>query len=67
MVTVGEETGELSETIDKIASYYESDVNIAADSFTRFIEPFASVLLGAFVAVLVLSFFIPIYSILNRL
>jgi len=67
MVTVGEETGELSETISRIASFYETDVNTAAESFTRFIEPFASVLLGAFVAVLVLSFFIPIYSILNRL
>ncbi|MHC9538845.1 MAG: type II secretion system F family protein [Vulcanimicrobiota bacterium] len=67
MVTVGEETGELSDTIDKIASFYESDVYIAADSFTRFIEPFASILLGAFVAALVFSFFIPIYSILNRL
>jgi len=67
MVAVGEESGELSETIDKIASYYENDVNYAAESFTKFIEPFASILLGAFVAVLVLSFFIPIYSILNRL
>ncbi len=67
MVSVGEEAGELSETLEKTASFYEADVSYAADSFAKFIEPLASLLLGAFVAVLVLSFFVPIYSILNRL
>lgn len=67
MISVGEETGELSEVLMKIASLYEVELNASLEAFTKLIEPLATGLLGIIVGIMLLSFFVPIYLAINAI
>jgi len=62
MVTVGEETGKLDETLGKIARYFEMESEIAIKAATSLIEPLILVVLGVGVGFLVMSVITPIYN-----
>ena len=63
MVKVGEETGELSTLMRKIASFYKREVDNTVDTLVSLIEPVLIVFLGVSVGVLLASVLIPIYNI----
>ena len=67
MIAVGEQTGDLTDIAEKTADLMESELSTALDNFTTLIEPFAICLLGLLVGAVLISFFIPIYSALNRI
>ena len=67
MVMVGEESGELSDAFQKTAQLYEIELEAALESFTKMIEPLAVGLLGVLIGLMLLSFFVPIYSALNSI
>lgn len=67
MVMVGEESGELPDAFQKTAQIYEIELEAAMESFTRMIEPLAVGLLGVMIGIMLLSFFVPIYSALNSI
>lgn len=60
LVAVGEETGDISTMLDKIASFYEDEVDSAISGLTSLIEPFIIVFLGIVIGGIVLSIFLPI-------
>jgi type IV pilus assembly protein PilC len=62
MVTVGEETGHLDETLNKISRYFEMESEIAVKAATSLIEPLILVVLGLGVGFLVMSVITPIYN-----
>jgi type IV pilus assembly protein PilC len=62
MVTVGEETGHLDETLHKIANYFEMESEMAIKAATALIEPLILVVLGLGVGFLVMSVITPIYN-----
>ena len=62
MAKVGEETGNLSEIMKTLATFYSREVNNAVDTLIGLIEPLMIVLLGLGVGTLLASVLMPIYN-----
>lgn len=60
LIAVGEETGDIPSMLDKIASFYEEEVDVAVSNLTSLIEPFIIVFLGVLIGGIVLAMFLPI-------
>lgn len=67
MIKIGEETGRLSEILDDIAAFYNSEVDQMTRNMSSIIEPVMIVILGVGVGVLVFSVLLPIYNIAGQL
>ncbi len=66
MMAVGEETGQLSEMLAEIASFYEEEVESATKNMATIVEPFLMVIVGAVVGFFAVSMISPTYSLLNN-
>ncbi len=67
MLEVGEETGQVSEMLDKVADYYDHEVETATDSLTSALEPLLVVLLGAVIGTMVVCLYLPMFSIYQHI
>jgi type IV pilus assembly protein PilC len=65
MIAVGEETGSLDQMLQKIADFYEDEVNAAVKSLTSILEPILMLGVGAIVGVVVISMYLPIFNMMN--
>ncbi|GMR04776.1 MAG: type II secretion system F family protein [Thermodesulfobacteriota bacterium] len=62
MISVGESTGALDSMLNKIADFYEDEVDTAVDAMTSLIEPMLMVFLGLVVGGLVIALYLPIFQ-----
>ncbi len=62
MIAVGESTGAMDTMMEKIADFYDDEVDQAVKNLTDMIEPFMLVFLGVVVGGLVISMYLPIFS-----
>jgi len=62
MMHIGEETGNVEEMMEKVADFYEEEVDIAVDALTAALEPLLIVLLAVVVGGMVLAIYSPILS-----
>ncbi len=62
MIKIGEETGNIEEMIDKVADYYEMEVNAATDGLTAMLEPLIIVIMGVVVGGIVLCIYSPMLN-----
>ena len=62
MTQIGESTGRLQEILDKLASFYEKEVDGVLKVLTTLLEPIIMMLLGLAVAVMVAGILLPIYN-----
>lgn len=62
MIAVGESTGALDTMLEKIADFYDDEVDQAVKNLTDMIEPFMLVFLGVVVGGLVIAMYLPIFS-----
>lgn len=62
MVAIGEESGSLEEMLDKVAVYYENEVDNAVDGLTSLMEPLIMAVLGVLVGGLVIAMYLPIFQ-----
>ncbi|MEI6513356.1 MAG: type II secretion system F family protein [bacterium] len=67
MIGVGEESGSLDFMLQKIADYYEAEVEAMLASLTAAIEPLLIVVLGFMVGFIVISMFAPMLSVITEL
>ena len=67
MVEVGEETGQLSEMLNRIADNYDEEVDNAVGGITSVIEPIMIVFLAVVVGTIVIALFLPIIQIIQKL
>jgi type IV pilus assembly protein PilC len=67
MIDVGEETGELSQMLNRIADNYDEDVDNAVAGITSIIEPVMIVFLAVVVGFIVIALFLPIVEIIKQL
>jgi len=65
MIGVGEETGELSNIMEKLADFYEEEVTNVTNNLTAIIEPVLMIFLGAVVAFFAISMIQPMYSMME--
>ncbi|MFJ2366390.1 type II secretion system F family protein [Pseudomonas sp. NPDC087697] len=62
MTAIGEESGTLDDMLDKVATYYEAEVDNMVDNLTSLLEPFIMVVLGVIVGGLVVAMYLPIFQ-----
>ena len=62
MIAVGEQTGALEEMLNKVADFYESEVDNTVTAMTSIIEPMLMIVLGGIIAVLVIAMYLPIFN-----
>lgn len=62
MVGIGEEAGSLEEMLDKVATYYENEVDNAVDGLTSLMEPMIMAFLGVVIGGLVIAMYLPIFQ-----
>jgi type IV pilus assembly protein PilC len=67
MMEVGEETGQISPMLDKIADFYDEEVETATESLTAAIEPIMVVVMGAIVGVMVICLYLPMFTIYQHI
>jgi len=65
MIAVGEETGALDEMLNKIANFYDDEVNTAVDTLTSIIEPVMIVVMGLLVGGMVVAMYMPMFKLIN--
>jgi type IV pilus assembly protein PilC len=67
MIRVGEETGELDSMLSKVADFYEDEVEQAVKALTSVLEPIMMVFLAGMVAVILLSMYLPMFKVFEKL
>jgi len=65
MFRIGEETGELSEMVDKLADFYEDEVSTAVKSLTSVLEPLMIVFVAIVVAFILVAMYLPMFNMMS--
>jgi type IV pilus assembly protein PilC len=67
MMSIGEETGELDSMMMKVADFYEDEVEQAVKALTSLLEPIMMVFLAGMVGVILLSMYLPMFTVFEKL
>ena len=67
MITVGEQTGNLEEVLNRVTEYYENQVEYSMKKLTASIEPVMILIIGLIVVVCLLAVFIPMLEITSSI
>jgi type IV pilus assembly protein PilC len=62
MISAGEMTGAIDQMLQKIADFYEEEVDVAVSNLTSLMEPLVIVVLGTIIGGLVISMYLPIFK-----
>jgi len=67
MVSVGEDSGRLQEMLEKIADFYEAEVDAKVKALTSLIEPVMIIFVGGIVGFIVISMYLPIFKLYDNI
>jgi type IV pilus assembly protein PilC len=67
MVAVGEQTGALDTMLNKIADFYEEEVDVAVAALTSLLEPALMVMVGTMVGVVLVAMYLPIFDLAGKI
>lgn len=67
MISVGEETGDLPSLLNRVSEFYEAEVATMAKGLTSLIEPLMIIFVGGIVGVMVISLYLPIFSVITQI
>jgi type IV pilus assembly protein PilC len=62
LILAGEQTGRLDAMLEKIANYYEQEIDHSIDGLTSLLEPFLMLILGLIIGSFVLAMYLPIFK-----
>ncbi|MTV49389.1 type II secretion system F family protein [Heliobacillus mobilis] len=62
MIAVGEETGQLSSLLNRVAEFYEDEVAILSKGLTAMLEPILVISIGLIVGAIILAVYLPIFT-----
>ncbi len=66
MMSVGERTGKLDETLEEVAKFYEKEVNYKLNNLNTIIEPLIMVIMGVAVGIMVAAIILPMYNVASQ-
>jgi len=66
MVSIGEETGDISEMLDKTADYFEQEMESSIESLTSLLEPVMMIFVGGMVGLFVMGIILPIMGMVSK-
>ena len=67
MISVGENAGALDIMLNKVADFYEDEVDQAVEGMTSLLEPLIMAFLGVIIGGLVIAMYLPIFSMANQI
>ncbi len=67
MIAVGEKTGGLDEMLNKIADFYDEEVDAAVSALTSIIEPVVIVVMGAVIGGMLIAMYLPMFDIIGKI
>jgi len=67
MVAVGEQTGALDTMLNKIADFYEDEVDLAVSAMTALLEPVLMVIIGSMVGTVLIAMYLPIFDLAGKI
>jgi type IV pilus assembly protein PilC len=67
MIEVGEESGQISQMLDKVADFYDREVDVAAEALTASIEPIMVLVMGGIVGSMIICLYLPMFSIYQHI
>jgi type IV pilus assembly protein PilC len=65
MMAVGEETGNVDVMLEKVADFYDQEIEATVDALTSLLEPLLIVILGSAVGSMVVALYMPMFKIIN--
>lgn len=67
MITIGEETGQLDEILNKTADFYDEEVEQAIQTTTALIEPLLIVVMGVVIGFIIVSILLPMFNMYGQM
>lgn len=67
MISVGEQTGMLDTMLEKIAIFYEEEVDAAVEGLMKLLEPVMITILGVVIGGIVISMYMPLFSLISKI
>lgn len=67
MIAVGESTGAMDTMLQKIADFYEDEVEVAVESLTKLMEPLMMVFIGGIVGTVLIAMYLPIFEVAGNI
>jgi len=67
MIAVGEQTGAMDSMLNKIADFYDDEVDTAVEALTALLEPMMMVFLGGAIGGILMAMYLPIFSIAENI
>jgi type IV pilus assembly protein PilC len=67
MINVGEQTGGLDEMLEKIADFYDDEVDTAVEALLSVLEPIMIIFLGVVVGGMIVAMYLPIFDMINTI
>ena len=65
MAAIGEESGALDDMLNKIAEFYEEEVDVAVASLSSLMEPVIMVVLGVIIGTILVAMYLPLFNLGN--
>jgi type IV pilus assembly protein PilC len=65
MLAVGEETGQVDSMLEKVADFYDQEIEATVDALTSLLEPLLIVVMGGAVGGMVVALYMPMFQIIN--
>jgi len=67
MIGVGEQTGALDAMLNKIADFYEDEVDVAVAGLVKLLEPILIFILGVVIGGIVIAMYLPMFTLINKI
>jgi type IV pilus assembly protein PilC len=67
MIEVGEETGQLQLMLEKVAGFFEEEVEMAIKGLTSIIEPLMIMIVGSIIGIIIIAIYLPMFSLYDKI
>lgn len=67
MAAIGEETGQMDAMLEKVAEFYEDEVDAAIKSLTSIVEPIMMIFVGGIVGFIIIALYMPMFALFDKI